>query len=69
LHLVVKDITAAHAELSERGAEVSNIRHMTPEGWKPGVDPDHVRYNSFADFADPDGNTWVLQEVDTEAAG
>jgi hypothetical protein len=42
---------------------------MTPEGWKPGVDPDHVRYNSFADFADPDGNTWVLQEVDTEAAG
>jgi catechol 2,3-dioxygenase-like lactoylglutathione lyase family enzyme len=64
LHLVVKDITAARADLSERGAEVSDIRHMTPEGWKPGVDPDHVRYNSFADFADPDGNSWVLQEVD-----
>lgn len=31
--------------------------------WKPGVDPQHRRYNSFADFADPDGNTWVLQEV------
>jgi catechol 2,3-dioxygenase-like lactoylglutathione lyase family enzyme len=69
LHLIVTDITAAHTELSERGAEVSDIRHMTPEGWKPGVDPDHVRYNSFADFADPDGNTWVLQEVDHEAAG
>jgi hypothetical protein len=31
--------------------------------WKPGADPSHADYNSFADFADPDGNTWVLQEV------
>jgi len=69
LHLVVNDIAAARGELSDRGAEVSEIRHMTPEGWKPGVDPDHARYNSFADFADPDGNTWVLQEVDYKAAG
>jgi hypothetical protein len=36
---------------------------MSPEGWKPGADPGHTDYNSFADFADPDGNTWVLQEV------
>jgi catechol 2,3-dioxygenase-like lactoylglutathione lyase family enzyme len=69
LHLVVKDITAAREELKDRGADVSEIRHMTPEGWKPGADPAHARYNSFADFADPDGNTWVLQEVDYEAAG
>ncbi len=62
-HLVVTDIEAAHAELTGRGVEVSDIRHMTGEGWKPGVDPDHSRYNSFADFADPDGNTWILQEV------
>lgn len=64
IHLIVKDITAARDELVDRGVEVSEIRHMTPEGWKPGVDPDHARYNSFADFADPDGNSWVLQEVD-----
>jgi catechol 2,3-dioxygenase-like lactoylglutathione lyase family enzyme len=63
LHLVVKDIEAARAELVERGVEVSDIRHMSPEGWKPGVDPEHARYNSFADFPDPDGNVWVLQEV------
>lgn len=69
LHLVVSDIAAARDELRARGADVSEIRHMTPEGWKPGVDPAHARYNSFADFADPDGNTWVLQEVDYEAAG
>lgn len=62
-HLVVTDIEAARAELVGRGVEVSEVRHMTPEGWKPGVDPEHQRYNSFADFADPDGNTWVLQEV------
>jgi catechol 2,3-dioxygenase-like lactoylglutathione lyase family enzyme len=62
-HLVVTDIEAARAELHGRGVEVSDIRHMTPDGWKPGTDPQHSDYNSFADFRDPDGNTWVLQEV------
>jgi catechol 2,3-dioxygenase-like lactoylglutathione lyase family enzyme len=62
LHLVVTDIEAARADLSGRGVEVSEIRHMDG-GWKPDVDPNHANYNSFADFADPDGNTWVLQEV------
>ena len=61
-HLVVTDIEAARAKLIARGAPVGEIRHMTAEGWKPGVDPDHARFNSFADLADPDGNTWVLQE-------
>jgi catechol 2,3-dioxygenase-like lactoylglutathione lyase family enzyme len=61
-HLVVTDIEAARAELVERGVEVSEIRHMGPEGWEPGPDPSHADYASFADFADPDGNTWVLQE-------
>ena len=64
-HLVVSDIEAARAELVERGVEVSEIRHFDREAgeWKPGADPSHARYNSFADFSDPDGNTWVLQEV------
>jgi catechol 2,3-dioxygenase-like lactoylglutathione lyase family enzyme len=61
-HLVVTDIEAARAELVGRGVEVSEIRHMTPDGWQPGADPKHSDYNSFADFSDPDGNTWVLQE-------
>jgi catechol 2,3-dioxygenase-like lactoylglutathione lyase family enzyme len=62
-HLVVSDIEAARAELTGRGVDVSEIRHMTPQGWSPGPDPEHEDYASFADFADPDGNTWVLQEV------
>ena len=62
-HLVVTDIEAARAELVERGVDVSEIRHLGPGGWEPGADPEHRKYNSFADFADPDGNTWVLQEV------
>jgi catechol 2,3-dioxygenase-like lactoylglutathione lyase family enzyme len=68
-HLVVTDLEAARAELTGRGVAVSDIRHMSPEGWKPGVDPEHTNYNSFADFADPDGNTWVLQEHGHAAAG
>ena len=62
-HLVVTDITAAREELNSKGVEVSEGRHMTPEGWKPGPDPEHTDYGSFADFKDPDGNVWVLQEV------
>jgi len=69
-HLVVSDIEAARAELVERGVEVSEIRHFDRDAgkWKHGPDPQHSKYNSFADFADPDGNTWVLQEVRSEEA-
>jgi len=62
-HLIVSDIEAVRAELVERGVEVSEVRHMTEDGWKPGPDPEHLDYSSFADFGDPDGNSWVLQEV------
>lgn len=63
-HLVVTDIEVARAELVDRGLEVSEIRHVDAASgaWKPGPDPAHSDYNSFADFSDPDGNTWVLQE-------
>ena len=61
-HLVVDDIEAARTELVGRGVEVSEIRHFDGSQWGPGPDPDRRRYNSFADFRDPDGNTWVLQE-------
>ncbi len=66
LHLVVTDIEAAHRDLVSRGVDVDPIRHMTPDGWRDGVDPAHTRYNSFAHFTDPDGNGWMLQEVPAE---
>jgi catechol 2,3-dioxygenase-like lactoylglutathione lyase family enzyme len=62
-HLIVTDIEAARAELVGRGVDVSDVRHMGPSGWAPGVHPEHADYGSFADFKDPDGNSWVLQEV------
>ena len=63
LHLVVTDIEAARAELAQRGVDVSEVFHFGPGGQEPGPDPSRSDYNSFAAFADPDGNTWVLQEV------
>jgi catechol 2,3-dioxygenase-like lactoylglutathione lyase family enzyme len=62
LHLVVPDIVAARAELSERGVDVSEARHLGADGWTPGPDSDRRDYVSVADFSDPDGNTWTLQE-------
>jgi catechol 2,3-dioxygenase-like lactoylglutathione lyase family enzyme len=65
LHLVVTDIERARDALLERGVDVSPIRHFDRERgeWQLGPDPEHADYASFADFADPDGNSWVLQEV------
>jgi len=67
-YLAVTDIEAAHRELTERGVKVSDIRHKFPidgwaGGWQPGPDPQRRDYASLADFADPDGNTWLLQEI------
>ena len=69
-HLVVSDIEASRVELIERGADVGEIRHFDRESgsWAPGPDPEHRDYESFADFSDPDGNTWVLQEKRGEPA-
>lgn len=66
-YLVVTDIEAAHRELTERGVPVSPIRHKaSTDDWQgdysPGVDPERRNYASFIDFADPDGNTWTVQE-------
>ncbi len=68
VHLAVTDIEAAHRELTERGVKVSSIRHKSPiddwtGDWASGPDPDRRDYASFAVFADPDGNTWTLQEI------
>jgi catechol 2,3-dioxygenase-like lactoylglutathione lyase family enzyme len=67
MYLVVTDIDAARRDLLGRGVDVGDIRHKSPidgwqGGWQPGVDPQRGDYASFADFADPDGNTWALQE-------
>ena len=62
IHLVVTDIEAVRAELAGRGVDVSEVYHFESGKRQPGPDPQRSNYNSFADFRDPDGNTWVLQE-------
>jgi catechol 2,3-dioxygenase-like lactoylglutathione lyase family enzyme len=66
-YLVVDDLAATHERLLEAGVPIGQVRHKTPIGnWSgsfaAGLDPTRGDYASFADFADPDGNTWVLQE-------
>jgi catechol 2,3-dioxygenase-like lactoylglutathione lyase family enzyme len=73
LYLVVPDIQNSRLELIANGVTVSEIRHKdTDGGWRggflPGLDPDRADYASFADFRDPDGNAWVLQERNHESA-
>jgi hypothetical protein len=68
LHLIVPDIEAVRAELVGRGVEVSGFFHFGPTGEEPGLAPGRPNYNSFASFRDPDGNTWLVQEVDRSKA-
>jgi catechol 2,3-dioxygenase-like lactoylglutathione lyase family enzyme len=70
LFLVVDDIEAARADLVGRGVEVSDIWHIEPgRGRVAGVDPQRRSYLSRASFADPDGNTWILQEITERIPG
>lgn len=77
IHLIVKDLPAAKAELEGKGVEVSELfhdatgafHHAGTAGRVPGLDPERRSYGSFASFSDPDGNGWVLQEVVERAPG
>lgn len=60
LQLSVTDIEAAHAQLVERGVEVSPIQHFEDGVPAEGADGD---YNSFIFFDDPDGNSWAVQQM------
>ena len=67
LHLVTTDLAAERAKLIARGVAVGAVRHKDSVekwagGWSTGLDPQRRAYASFTDFADPDGNTWTLQE-------
>lgn len=74
LYLIVSDIEAARKDLVARRVEVSEVFHTSKPGaqFRPesdsrvsGPDPGHRSYFSFATFSDPDGNTWLFQEITT----
>ena len=65
-YLVVSDLDAARDDLVRRGVEVSEVSVQRP----PGFDASAGRsYFATAAFSDPDGNSWVLQEVTTRLPG
>jgi catechol 2,3-dioxygenase-like lactoylglutathione lyase family enzyme len=78
LYLVVPDIDTARDALVSCGAEVSEVFHEKALGDRfhrdthaggDGPAPDHQTYGSFATFSDPDGNSWLLQEVTARLPG
>jgi catechol 2,3-dioxygenase-like lactoylglutathione lyase family enzyme len=78
LYLIVSDIEAARDDLVARGIEVGEVFHegapgarFHPEssGRVTGLAPDRRTYGSFVSFADPDGNTWLFQEVTSRLPG
>jgi catechol 2,3-dioxygenase-like lactoylglutathione lyase family enzyme len=77
LVLAVDDIDAARAYLVARGVDVSEVFHYAAGPFNDtvensrvgGRDPEGRSYFSFASFADPDGNSWLLQEITTRLPG
>jgi catechol 2,3-dioxygenase-like lactoylglutathione lyase family enzyme len=63
LHLVVNDIVAARAELVGRGLDASEFFHFGERGQAPGLHPERPNYGTYVSFSDPDGNSWLVQEV------
>lgn len=68
-YLIVSDIEAARNAIVAAGIEVSEIFHFGPNGPLKGPDPEHRTYSSLATFKDPDGNSWLLQEITTRLPG
>jgi catechol 2,3-dioxygenase-like lactoylglutathione lyase family enzyme len=69
--LVVSEIEAARGELVGDGVGASEVFHDGSGGYNrwqhdiraAGPDPERRTYASFAEFSDPDGNLWQLQEI------
>jgi catechol 2,3-dioxygenase-like lactoylglutathione lyase family enzyme len=68
-YLVVSDIEGARNELLADGIEVSEVFHRGADGPVSGPEPEHGSYQSFATFSDPDGNSWLLQEITSRLPG
>jgi hypothetical protein len=68
-YLIVSDIEAARRALVDSGIDVSEIFHFGPNGPVTGPDPEQRTYSSLATFSDPDGNSWLLQEITTRLSG
>jgi catechol 2,3-dioxygenase-like lactoylglutathione lyase family enzyme len=70
LELVVNDIEAARDDLVKRGIDVSDVFHRDAAGqFSAGPDPQRRSYLSYASFSDPDGNSWLLQEITSRLPG
>ena len=72
MYLIVENVDTAREELISRGADVSEVWHgrgLGTGGHVPGPDPERRSYFSFASFTDPDGNTWLLQEITQRLPG
>src|SRR6478672_4300284 len=68
-YLIVSDIEVVRDAIMAAGIEVSEIFHFGPSGPVSGPDPEHGTYRSLATFSDPDGNSWLLQEITTRLPG
>lgn len=69
MFLIVSDIEATREQLVAAGIEVSQVFHRGTDGPVSGPDPDHRSYLSYASLSDPDGNSWLFQEVTTRLPG
>jgi catechol 2,3-dioxygenase-like lactoylglutathione lyase family enzyme len=77
LHLIVSDVQAARDQLLRRGIGISDpfhdaggiFHHASADGLVSGPNPQRKSYASYAAFSDPDGNTWVFQEVTARLTG
>ncbi len=68
-YLIVSDIEDARDKLVAAGIEVSDFFHFGSSGPVSGLDPERRTYSSLASFSDPDGNSWLLQEITTRLSG
>jgi len=68
-YIIVSDIEATRNALLAAGVDVGDFFHLGPNGPMAGLDPERRTYGSRAEFKDPDGNSWVLQQITSRLPG
>jgi catechol 2,3-dioxygenase-like lactoylglutathione lyase family enzyme len=71
LHLSTANVEAARSDFQRRGVSISELFHddggifhrTGADGHVSGPNAERKSYASYASFCDPDGNTWIIQEI------
>jgi catechol 2,3-dioxygenase-like lactoylglutathione lyase family enzyme len=63
IFLVVRDVRAARDHLVQKGVDASDVQVFESGGYRPARRQESLDMVGFVFLADPDGNSWIVQQI------